>query len=189
MKTCPNCGELVGDTAEVCFNCNYNFFYKSVMSREAVQNERKAVEKEVEELNKKREAETQKKEEIERAIRDGKISKRSMMKTTGFGFEGYKITEYCGVVTDTALYSLGMMTEFKNSVNVKSMVLGKEYTAFSEKTQGFVNELMEDLALTALYKNANALIGISYNCAPYWNVNSLSLMITMSGTAVYIEKE
>lgn len=189
MKTCPNCGELVGDSAEVCFNCNYNFFYKSVMSREVIQKEQEQAEKETAELNKKIEEERKRKEEIENAIKNSKITKENMMKTTGFGFDGYKIVEYCGIVTDTAMYSLGMMTEFKNSVNVKSMVLGKEYTAFSEKTQSFVNELMEDLALTALYKNANALIGISYNCAPYWNANALSLMITMSGTAVYIEKE
>lgn len=25
MKECPNCKELIGDTAENCFNCHYNF--------------------------------------------------------------------------------------------------------------------------------------------------------------------
>ena len=60
MKTCPNCGELIGDTAEVCFNCNYNFFYKSVMSREVIQKEKEQAEKETAELNKKNENENKK---------------------------------------------------------------------------------------------------------------------------------
>ena len=31
MKTCPNCGELVGDKAEVCFNCKFSFRYKRII--------------------------------------------------------------------------------------------------------------------------------------------------------------
>lgn len=31
MKTCPNCGELVGNRVEVCFNCKYSFRYKRVV--------------------------------------------------------------------------------------------------------------------------------------------------------------
>lgn len=189
MKTCPNCNELVGDNADVCFNCNYNFKYGNVVSRETIQKEREKAEREAEEINKKIEEERKRKEELENAIKNSKITKENMMKTTGFGFDGYKIVEYCGIVTDTAMYSLGMMTEFKNAVDFKAMVAGKEFKEFSQKTQEFVNELMNDLALTALYKNANALIGVSYNCVPHWNANSLTLMITMSATAVYIEKE
>lgn len=30
MKTCPYCGELVGDDVEVCFNCNYNFITRTI---------------------------------------------------------------------------------------------------------------------------------------------------------------
>lgn len=32
MKTCPNCGELIGDSMEICFNCRYNFTLKRVIS-------------------------------------------------------------------------------------------------------------------------------------------------------------
>lgn len=31
MKTCPNCGELVGDEVEKCFNCKFSFRYKRVI--------------------------------------------------------------------------------------------------------------------------------------------------------------
>lgn len=53
MKTCPNCGELIGDSVDRCFNCNYSFKYKSVIKKEALQECRKQAEKEIEELNRK----------------------------------------------------------------------------------------------------------------------------------------
>lgn len=31
MKTCPNCGEILGNTVEVCFNCKYSFRYMRVV--------------------------------------------------------------------------------------------------------------------------------------------------------------
>lgn len=34
MKECPNCGELIGDNAENCFNCQYNFLLKKVPNTE-----------------------------------------------------------------------------------------------------------------------------------------------------------
>ena len=34
MKTCPNCNEIVGDSAEICFNCSYNFKYKQILTKE-----------------------------------------------------------------------------------------------------------------------------------------------------------
>jgi uncharacterized protein YbjQ (UPF0145 family) len=150
---------------------------------------RKQAEKEIEELNRKRKEENERKEAVINAIKSVRITKNDVMKTTGFDFVGYKIVRYCGIVTDTALYSLGMMTDLKNAMNFKAMVAGKEYSAFSEKVQTFIDELMNDMALEALYKGANGLVGISYSCAPYWNTGDISLMITMSGTAVCIEKE
>ena len=32
MKECPNCKELIGDDVNVCFNCNYNFALKRIMT-------------------------------------------------------------------------------------------------------------------------------------------------------------
>jgi len=36
MKSCPNCGELVGDSVEICFNCNYNFDLHTVMKNSTI---------------------------------------------------------------------------------------------------------------------------------------------------------
>lgn len=111
MKTCPNCGELIDDSVDRCFNCNYSFKYKSVIKKEALQECRKQAEKEIEELNRKRKEENERKEAVINAIKSVRITKNDVMKTTGFDFVGYKIVRYCGIVTDTALYSLGMMTD------------------------------------------------------------------------------
>lgn len=32
MKECPNCKELIGDDVKLCFNCNYNFALRRVMT-------------------------------------------------------------------------------------------------------------------------------------------------------------
>lgn len=32
MKRCPNCNEWIGDNADVCFNCNYDYKYRKVIS-------------------------------------------------------------------------------------------------------------------------------------------------------------
>ena len=32
MKRCPNCNEWIGDNADVCFNCNYDYNYRKVIS-------------------------------------------------------------------------------------------------------------------------------------------------------------
>lgn len=34
MKTCPNCGELLGDSVKECFKCHYSFTYHRVITSE-----------------------------------------------------------------------------------------------------------------------------------------------------------
>lgn len=34
MKTCPNCNEVVGDSAEQCFNCKYSFKYGRIFLKD-----------------------------------------------------------------------------------------------------------------------------------------------------------
>lgn len=53
MKTCPNCNEIIGDSAQVCFNCNYNFLYKRVLTKD----EQKQLEKDKENIKKIRQEE------------------------------------------------------------------------------------------------------------------------------------
>lgn len=44
MKTCPECGELVGDSVESCFNCNYNFNYKRKVTKNEIEEEKNKLE-------------------------------------------------------------------------------------------------------------------------------------------------
>lgn len=32
MKRCPNCNEWIGDNADVCFNCNYDFISRKIIT-------------------------------------------------------------------------------------------------------------------------------------------------------------
>ena len=40
MKTCPECGELLGDSVEVCFGCHYNFQLKRKMTKDEREEQR-----------------------------------------------------------------------------------------------------------------------------------------------------
>ena len=40
MKTCPKCNEILGDGVDVCFNCNYSFKLKKVLTREEIAEKR-----------------------------------------------------------------------------------------------------------------------------------------------------
>lgn len=44
MKTCPECGELLGDSVETCFNCNYNFNYKRKVTKNEIEEEKNKLE-------------------------------------------------------------------------------------------------------------------------------------------------
>lgn len=51
----------------------------------------------------------------------------------------------------------------------------------------YEEDLMNKLSALAMYKVANALIGVSYTCAPC--IDRTVFILTATGTAVYIEKE
>lgn len=188
MKTCPNCGELVGDSAENCFNCKYSFVSKRVVSNDELKRQKEERIKQSIERTKQLEDEKRMKEERYKAIYSSQTSTSDIMKTTGDSFEGYKITKYCGIVTNTALYGLGMGAELKNAFNMKAGTFGTEYGAFSQKMEEHVEDLMNELSALAMYKAANALIGVSYTCVPC-NIEGITFILTATGTAVYIEKE
>ena len=62
MKTCPHCGEILGDSVDTCFNCMYSFKLKRIITSEEQQKEQK---KKVEEQQRKVQAEKEKLEAIE----------------------------------------------------------------------------------------------------------------------------
>ena len=40
MKTCPKCGEILGDSISVCFNCRYDFIKKRVITGDELSEQR-----------------------------------------------------------------------------------------------------------------------------------------------------
>ncbi len=74
MKTCPNCGEILGTHADTCFKCKYDFEAGKVLTAEeklqreqVVEELRLQREKEERELEEKRE---QEKKELEEKLRE-----------------------------------------------------------------------------------------------------------------------
>lgn len=66
MKSCPICGELVGDSAKSCFNCQYNFELKRKVTNEEA---RKLQEEQEKEQAKKREKQAKEQEEQEEQLK------------------------------------------------------------------------------------------------------------------------
>ncbi len=48
MKTCPNCRELIGDDADECFKCHYNYVYRRVITPQEIKARREEKEREKE---------------------------------------------------------------------------------------------------------------------------------------------
>lgn len=48
MKTCPNCGELIGENADECFKCHYNYVYRRVITAQEIKARREREEREKE---------------------------------------------------------------------------------------------------------------------------------------------
>lgn len=67
MKTCPKCGELIGDSVNECFKCHYNYSYGRVITPQEIANERKRAEKEIQDdLDRKKSLEEMKQDQIKR---------------------------------------------------------------------------------------------------------------------------
>lgn len=49
MKTCPKCGEILGDSVNVCFNCKYDFDLKRVLDGSEVTQKRLDAENKIKE--------------------------------------------------------------------------------------------------------------------------------------------
>lgn len=85
------------------------------------------------------------------------------------------------------MYGLGLETDLIDNLNIKAGGFGTEFGAFSQKMEEHVEDLMNKLSALVMYKAANALIGVSYTCAPC--IDRTVFILTATGTAVYIEKE
>lgn len=68
MKTCPNCGKIIGDTAINCFFCHYNYNLRRVLTQDEIVAKREIEEQEKKEFVTKRERAEQERERAKQEI-------------------------------------------------------------------------------------------------------------------------
>lgn len=111
-----------------------------------------------------------------------KKQKNNFMMTTGFGFEGYNITAYKGIVSESVVLGTGFASELKAGLND---LLGTSSEAFSEKINTARNSAAEKLVEKSIGMGCNALIGVYFN---YITLSNNMIGVIASGTGVVIEK-
>ena len=112
--------------------------------------------------------------------RDNAIS--NIMVTSGYDFEGYKITKYCDFISAETVFGMGMFKALLASV---SSVTGAESEAFNKKIKETKAKSMYDIRKNALELGANAIIGLDID---FSTIASDMVVIIASGTAVVIEE-
>lgn len=102
--------------------------------------------------------------------------------TTGYNFEGYKISEYKGIVSGEVVLGTGFLSEFSVSV---SDTFGVQSNVFAEKMMLAKQAAQKNLIKNAMLTGANALIGVDFD---YITFSNNILGVSANGTAVVIEK-
>ena len=106
-----------------------------------------------------------------------------MILTTTNSIEGFKIAEYKGIVTGIAYNSSykhqGVKLSFKDMFN-----MSKYYEVYAKGLEGIKEDAFQKLRDNAKALGANAVVGIKLDLEPL--ANSQNLMVSVTGTAVYV---
>lgn len=176
MKKCPNCEELLGDNAEKCFKCRYDFNLKRVITQDELKQKQ---EKERELFNKKME------EEKERNQKNAEILefKKNFKVTTGYNFEGYDIINYKDIISREIVVGTGFLSELDAGI---SDLLGMRASGYEGKIAEAKSMALNLLKNEATKLNANAIIGIDYDIT---TIGNNIIIVSANGTAVEIKKK
>ena len=110
---------------------------------------------------------------------------KSMKVTTGYNFEGYRITEYHDVIFDEAVFGMGFFKAFTASFdNIAASVFGEEASVAVEKLNEVKKTLRDRVKQKAVEMGANALLGVDFESSKMGDL----MMVSMTATAVTIEK-
>ncbi len=104
------------------------------------------------------------------------------MVTTGYEFEGYRITAYRGIASGDIVLGTGFLSEFAASW---SDAFGTTSNTFAGKMKTAKDNALKELISNAMIEGANAAIGVTFN---YTMFNNNMLGVSVNGTAVVIEK-
>ena len=113
------------------------------------------------------------------------LNNKAMILSTTPTIEGYRIKEYRGVVFGEVITGVNFIKDFVGSI--RNLVGGRSSSYEEELTVARQNAMreMEDRAFRA---GANAVVGIDVDYEVLGADNGM-LMVTVSGTAVVIERE
>ena len=126
----------------------------------------------------------EKKQEIlgnERMVEATSIIDHFLM-TSGFSFEGYKITAYHGVVCGESVLGTGFLSSWNASI---SDTFGVESSAFIDKLKEARNHAKRRAVENAIRVGGNALIGIDID---YTVFSSNIIGVIFNATSVTVEK-
>ena len=102
--------------------------------------------------------------------------------TSGYNFEGYKITKYLDLVHGEIVLGTGFYSELSASI---SDIFGISSKAFEGKISQAKRLAQEQMIVNALAINANAIIGIDFDITTFSN-NMIG--VSVNGTAVVVEE-
>ncbi|WP_299148006.1 heavy metal-binding domain-containing protein [uncultured Tateyamaria sp.] len=103
-----------------------------------------------------------------------------MILTTTNTVEGYKITDYRGIVVGEAIMGANVVRDFFAGI---TDIIGGRSGAYESKLQDARDTAMQELEERAAQAGANAVVGIDLD---YEVVGDSMLMVSVSGTAVII---
>lgn len=146
--------------------------------RERVNQDRDKYEKQLAEKRQKEQEEEMKRKAAEVLVSD--IANIKL--TTGYSFEGYRITDYLGVLSGECVMGTGFLSEtFAGFADV----FGSVSVSFSEKCNEAKNYALTELKKICVVHGANAIIGIDFD---YLTFNNNMIGVIANGTAVRIER-
>lgn len=185
---CPNCKiELLGSMKR-CPKCGYDI-EKGKIDDEYLAKRNERFEEEKAEKARIEEEERKEKEEQELRLQRFKELfnqmpglRASFLSTTGFDFEGYKITEYIGIKSGESVIGTGLLSDLSAGI---TDFLGVESFAVGSKLGQAKERALKNLIDNCIVAGANAAIGVDLDIMTY---GPNMMVACANGTAVKIEK-
>lgn len=156
------------------------WYFRGIMPSISLDDDVKAeIEELMTPLEEKEKKQKETKEKQERRINEAE----SIMQTTGYNFEGFRITKYLKVLSGETVIGTGFLSELDASL---SDLLGANASSFEGKLDRAKDTALRVLLLKAKDLGANAIIGIDFDYITFQN-NMIG--VVANGTAVVVEKE
>lgn len=105
----------------------------------------------------------------------------SLMATTGYDFQGYKIIKYIDIISCEYVLGTGFFSEFSASF---SDTFGTSSNAFSNKIATAKRKVLKRMKSETVEVRGNALIGIDFDILTF---NNNMIAVSGNGTAVCVE--